>query len=222
MSKVILKDVNKTFDGKNLVVKNFNLEIKDKDFLVLIGPSGCGKTTVLNMIAGLERVTSGDIFIDDKLVNLIEPKDRDIAMVFQNYALYHMLTVYDNLAFSLKIKKLKPHLIKEKVESVAALLGISDLLKRKPRQLSGGQMQRVAIGRAIVRNPKVFLMDEPLCNLDVLLRAKMRLELKKLHAQIGGTFVFVTHDQVEAMSLATSIVVMREGEIQQVGTPYEI
>ena len=143
MSKVILKDVNKTFDGKNLVVKNFNLEIKDKDFLVLIGPSGCGKTTVLNMIAGLERVTSGDIFIDDKLVNFIEPKDRDIAMVFQNYALYHMLTVYDNLAFSLKIKKLKPHLIKEKVESVAALLGISDLLKRKPRQLSGGQMQLI-------------------------------------------------------------------------------
>lgn len=222
MLKLKLENINKTFDGKNFVVKNFNLEVNNEDFVVLVGPSGCGKTTVLNIIAGLENQTSGNVYIEDKLVNNVDPKNRDIAMVFQNYALYPMLTVYDNLSFSLKIRKMKKPVIEQKVNEVAELLGISDLLKRKPRQLSGGQMQRVAIGRAIIRNPKVFLMDEPLSNLDVILRNKTRLEIKNLQENIKGTMIYVTHDQIEAMTMATKIVVMNQGEIQQVGTPYEI
>ena len=222
MIKLKLVNINKTFDGKNFVVKNFNLEVHDKDFVVLVGPSGCGKTTILNIISGLENQTSGNVYIEDKLVNNVDPKNRDIAMVFQNYALYPMLTVYDNLSFSLKIRKMKKSDIEEKVNEVSKLLGISDLLKRKPRQLSGGQMQRVAIGRAIIRKPKVFLMDEPLSNLDTLLRNKTRLEIKNLQENIKNTIVYVTHDQIEAMTMATKIVVMNEGEIQQVGSPYDV
>ena len=205
-----------------VAVQEFNLDIKDKEFIVLVGPSGCGKSTTLRMIAGLEEITSGELYIDGKLVNNVEPKDRDIAMVFQSYALYPHMTVYDNMAYSLKIKKVPKDEIDRKVREAAEILDITQYLDRKPKALSGGQRQRVAIGRAIVRNPKVLLMDEPLSNLDAKLRNQMRSELIKLRKRINTTFVYVTHDQVEAMTLGDRIVVMKDGYIQQIGTPQEV
>ncbi|MCX6344374.1 MAG: sn-glycerol-3-phosphate ABC transporter ATP-binding protein UgpC [Armatimonadetes bacterium] len=218
MAQVILKNLVKQF--KNVTaVNDMNLEIKDKEFLVLVGPSGCGKTTALRMVAGLEEVTSGEIYIGDRLVNEVSAKDRDIAMVFQNYALYPHMSVYDNMAFGLKLKRLPRQDIQKRVNEAAALLGLSELLNRKPKQLSGGQRQRVALGRAIVREPVVFLMDEPLSNLDAKLRVQTRSEIIKLHRRLGITTIYVTHDQVEAMTMGDRIVVMNEGEVQQVDTP---
>jgi len=218
MAGVRLKNLTKTF--KNVVaVRNMNLDIKDKEFLVLVGPSGCGKTTALRMVAGLEEVTEGEIYIGDRLVNDVSPKDRDIAMVFQNYALYPHMSVFDNMAFGLKLRKVPKQEIRRRVDEVAKLLGLSELLDRKPKQLSGGQRQRVALGRAIVREPKVFLMDEPLSNLDAKLRVQTRAELIKLHRRLGITTIYVTHDQVEAMTMGDRIAVMREGVVQQVDTP---
>ncbi|MDO8588341.1 MAG: sn-glycerol-3-phosphate ABC transporter ATP-binding protein UgpC [Armatimonadota bacterium] len=218
MANVVLKDLTKHF--KNVVaVNNVSLEIKDKEFLVLVGPSGCGKTTALRMIAGLEEVTDGEIFIGDRIVNDVSPKDRDIAMVFQNYALYPHMSVYDNMAFGLKLRKVPKHDIKRRVQDAANLLGLQELLERKPKQLSGGQRQRVALGRAIVREPKVFLMDEPLSNLDAKLRVQTRAELIKLHRRLGITTIYVTHDQVEAMTMGDRIVVMKDGLVQQVDSP---
>ena len=205
-----------------VAVQEFNLDIKDKEFIVLVGPSGCGKSTTLRMIAGLEEITEGELYIGDKLMNDVAPKDRDIAMVFQNYALYPHMTVYDNMAFSLKLKKTPKAEIDRKVREAAEILDITQYLNRKPKALSGGQRQRVAIGRAIVRNPKVFLMDEPLSNLDAKLRNQMRAEIIKLREKIDTTFVYVTHDQVEAMTLGDRIVIMRDGFIQQIGTPQEV
>ncbi len=205
-----------------LAVQDFNLEIADKEFIVLVGPSGCGKSTTLRMVAGLEEITDGELYIDGKLVNDVEPKDRDIAMVFQNYALYPHMTVYDNMAFSLKLKHTPKDEIDRKVKEAAEILGISDLLGRKPKALSGGQRQRVAIGRAIVRQPKVFLMDEPLSNLDAKLRNQMRAEIIKLRHRVDTTFIYVTHDQTEAMTLGDRIVIMKDGEIMQIGTPQEV
>ena len=218
MARVVLKDLTKTF--KNVVaVNDVSLEIEDKEFLVLVGPSGCGKTTALRMVAGLEEATEGEIHIGDRLVNDVSPKDRDIAMVFQNYALYPHMSVYDNMAFGLKLRKVPREQIKQRVAEAADLLGLSDLLNRKPKQLSGGQRQRVALGRAIVREPKVFLMDEPLSNLDAKLRVQTRAELIKLHRRLGITTIYVTHDQVEAMTMGDRIAVMCDGLIQQVDTP---
>jgi len=218
MAQVVLKDLTKTF--KNVVAVNrMNLEIADKEFLVLVGPSGCGKTTALRMIAGLEEATDGEIFIGDRLVNDVSPKDRDIAMVFQNYALYPHMSVFDNMAFGLKLKKVPRKEIEQRVGEAAELLGLADLLQRKPKQLSGGQRQRVALGRAIVREPKVFLMDEPLSNLDAKLRVQTRAELIKLHRRLGITTIYVTHDQVEAMTMGDRIVVMKDGVVQQVDSP---
>ena len=205
-----------------LAVQEFNLEIADKEFIVLVGPSGCGKSTTLRMVAGLEDISGGELYIDGKLMNDIAPKDRDIAMVFQNYALYPHMTVYENMAFSLKLKKVDKDIIDEKVREAAEILDITQYLDRKPKALSGGQRQRVAIGRAIVRNPKVFLMDEPLSNLDAKLRNQMRAEIIKLRQRIDTTFIYVTHDQTEAMTLGDRIVIMRDGEIQQIGTPQEV
>ena len=205
-----------------VAVQEFNLDIADKEFIVLVGPSGCGKSTTLRMIAGLEEITEGELYIDGKLVNDVAPKDRDIAMVFQNYALYPHMTVYDNMAFSLKLKKVPKAEIDRKVKEAAEILDITQYLDRKPKALSGGQRQRVAIGRAIVRSPKVFLMDEPLSNLDAKLRNQMRAEILKLREKIDTTFVYVTHDQVEAMTLGDRIVIMRDGFIQQIGTPQEV
>ena len=222
MAKVILKDVKKVFDKNVTAVDDFNLEIEDKSFVVLVGPSGCGKTTTLRMVAGLEEITEGEIYIDDKLVNSVPPKDRDIAMVFQNYALYPHMSVYDNLAFALKLRKEKKDTIDKKVKHAADILGITDLLQRKPKALSGGQRQRVAIGRAIVREPKVFLMDEPLSNLDAKLRNQMRAEIIKLRQRIDTTFIYVTHDQTEAMTLGDCIVIMKDGYIQQIGTAQDV
>ena len=250
MANVTFKNVNKVFDKTAVAVSDFNLEINDKEFVVLVGPSGCGKSTSLRMVAGLEEITDGEIYIGDRLVNSIPPKDRDIAMVFQNYALYPHMTVYDNLAFSLTLRKVAqaptPEQIEEsrlhgteenvhvkmrkyskaeidaKVKAAAEILEITDLLKRKPKQLSGGQRQRVAIGRAIVREPQVFLMDEPLSNLDAKLRNQMRAELIKLRKRINTTFIYVTHDQTEAMTLGDRIVVMKDGFIQQIGTPFDV
>lgn len=221
MSEVILKNVTKNF-GSVTAVSDVNLEIKDKEFLVLVGPSGCGKTTCLRMVAGLEEITSGEIYIGDTLVNHIPPKDRDIAMVFQNYALYPHMSVYDNMAFGLKLRKYSKADIKQKVYNAAEILGIQHLLNRKPKELSGGQRQRVALGRAIVREPKVFLMDEPLSNLDAKLRVQTRAELIKLHRSLGITTIYVTHDQTEAMSMGDRIVIMRDGVIQQVASPLEL
>ncbi len=221
MAPVVIRQLNKKFD-ENHVVKDVNLEIRDKEFVVLVGPSGCGKTTTLRMVAGLESVTAGDIFIGDKVVNDLPPMDRDIAMVFQNYALYPHMSVYDNMAFGLKMRKFERSEIAGRVQEAAAILGIEDLLKRKPRQLSGGQRQRVALGRAIVRHPQVFLFDEPLSNLDAKLRVQMRVEIKKLHNRLGTTAIYVTHDQVEAMTLGDRVVVMRDGWVQQVGEPIEL
>ena len=215
--------VNLVRTDKGIVaVNDFNLEIQDKEFIVLVGPSGCGKSTTLRMVAGLEEITEGELYIDDKLVNDLPPKDRDIAMVFQNYALYPHMTVYDNLAFALKLKKMPKAEIDAKVREAAEILDITEYLNRKPKALSGGQRQRVAIGRAIVRNPKVFLMDEPLSNLDAKLRNQMRAEIIKLRQRIDTTFIYVTHDQTEAMTLGDRIVVMKDGFIQQIGTPQEL
>ncbi len=221
MAEVVLQNVNKNFD-EVYAVKNVNLSIHDKEFMVLVGPSGCGKTTTLRMVAGLESISSGRILIDDKIINGLSPMDRDIAMVFQNYALYPHMSVYDNMAFGLKMRKFDRADIAQRVQDAAEILGIQELLKRKPRQLSGGQRQRVALGRAIVRHPQVFLFDEPLSNLDAKLRVQMRVELKKLHDRLGTTAIYVTHDQVEAMTLGDRVVVMKDGLVQQVGEPLEL
>ena len=222
MASVILKNIKKVYDNDVVAVHDFNLEIADKEFIVLVGPSGCGKSTTLRMIAGLEEISGGELYIDDRLVNDVQPKDRDIAMVFQNYALYPHMTVYENMAFALKLRKTPKDEIKRRVIEAAEILDITDYLQRKPKALSGGQRQRVAIGRAIVRNPKVFLMDEPLSNLDAKLRNQMRAEIIKLRERIDTTFVYVTHDQTEAMTLGDRIVIMKDGFIQQIGTPQEV
>lgn len=222
MASLTLKNVKKEYDNDIIAVDNFNMQIADKEFIVLVGPSGCGKTTMLRMIAGLEEESSGEIYIDDQMVNGIAPKDRGVAMVFQNYSLYPHMTVYENLAFPLKLMRMDYMRINEQVKETAKILDISNLLQRKPKALSGGQRQRVAIGRAIVRQPKVFLMDEPLSNLDARLRSQMRTELVKLHRRLNTTFVYVTHDQSEAMTLGDRLVIMKEGHIQQIGTPKEV
>lgn len=222
MASLKLIDVCKVYKGNVLAVKDFNLEIKDGEFLVFVGPSGCGKSTTLRMIAGLEDITSGKVFIDDVLINHLEPKDRDIAMVFQNYALYPHMTVFDNLAYSLRCHHEKNNVIKEKVDEVAKMLDITEYLLRKPKELSGGQRQRVALGRCLIRSPKVFLFDEPLSNLDAKLRVSMRSEISKLHKKVKGTFIYVTHDQTEAMTMGDRIVVMKKGLIQQVDTPVNL
>jgi len=222
MATLKLKDINKVYPNGVQAVFDFNLDIRDKEFIVFVGPSGCGKSTTLRMIAGLEEITSGELYIDDELVNDKAPKDRNIAMVFQSYALYPHMTVYDNMAFGLKLRKMPKDVINEKVNEAAEILGLTPYLKRKPKALSGGQRQRVALGRAIVRNAKVFLMDEPLSNLDAKLRVQMRGELIKLHNKIETTTIYVTHDQIEAMTMASRIVVMKDGYIMQVGAPKEI
>ena len=222
MASVKLTNVQKVYDNKVIAVNDFNLEIKDKEFVVFVGPSGCGKSTTLRMIAGLEEISGGTIEIDGEVVNDLQPKDRNIAMVFQNYALYPHMTVYDNIAFSLRIKKLPEEEVYARVTNAAEILGISEYLLRKPRALSGGQRQRVAIGRAMVRDSKVFLMDEPLSNLDAKLRNQMRAEIILLRQKLDTTFVYVTHDQTEAMTLGDRIVIMKDGFIQQVGTPEEV
>src|SRR6187402_282744 len=221
MGQVVLKGINKFYDSVH-AVKDVNLQIRDKEFVVFVGPSGCGKTTTLRMIAGLEAISSGDVSIDGNVVNELAPMDRDIAMVFQNYALYPHMSVYDNMAFGLKMRKFPKPEIAKRVQDAAEILGIQELLKRKPRQLSGGQRQRVAVGRAIVRHPQVFLFDEPLSNLDAKLRVQMRVELKRLHECLETTAIYVTHDQVEAMTLGSRVVVMKDGWVQQVGEPMEI
>jgi multiple sugar transport system ATP-binding protein len=221
MAQVVIRNLNKRFDEVH-AVKDVNLEIRDKEFVVLVGPSGCGKTTTLRMVAGLESITSGNVLIGDRVVNELPPMDRDIAMVFQNYALYPHMSVYQNMAFGLKMRKFDRAEIAQRVKDAAEILGIQELLRRKPRQLSGGQRQRVALGRAIVRHPQVFLFDEPLSNLDAKLRVQMRVELKKLHDRLGTTAIYVTHDQVEAMTLGDRVVVMKDGLVQQVGEPLEL
>ena len=222
MSGLLLKGINKVYPSGVQAVFNFCLDIRDKEFIVLVGPSGCGKSTTLRMIAGLEEISSGELYIDGKLVNDVVPKDRDIAMVFQNYALYPHMSVYDNMAFGLKLRKVPKEIIDQKVKAAAEILGITDYLSRKPKALSGGQRQRVALGRTIVREPKVFLLDEPLSNLDAKLRASMRTEISKLHTRLATTFIYVTHDQVEAMTMGTRIVVMKDGFMQQVDTPQNL
>jgi multiple sugar transport system ATP-binding protein len=222
MASLSFRHIYKKYPGGVTAVSDFSLEVKDKEFLVLVGPSGCGKTTTLRMIAGLEEITEGELYIGDKLVNDVAPKDRDIAMVFQNYALYPHMTVFDNMAFGLKLRKTPKEEIKRRVEEAARTLDITHLLDRRPKALSGGQKQRVALGRAIVRKPLVFLLDEPLSNLDAKLRASMRTELTKIHQRVGTTFIYVTHDQTEAMTMATRIVVMKDGLIQQVDTPQHL
>ena len=222
MANLSLKDVCKVYPNGFEAVKDFNLEIADQEFIIFVGPSGCGKSTTLRMIAGLEDISSGELRIGEKLVNDVEPKDRDIAMVFQSYALYPHMTVYDNMAFGLKLRKVPKEEIDKMVKEAAKILDLTPLLDRKPRALSGGQRQRVAMGRAIVRNPKVFLMDEPLSNLDAKLRVQMRIEIAKLHQRLGTTIIYVTHDQTEAMTLGTRIVVMKDGIIQQVYTPQNL
>ena len=219
MASLSLKNINKTYPNGFVAVKDFNLEIADKEFIIFVGPSGCGKSTTLRMIAGLEEITSGELWIGDKLDNDVEPKDRDIAMVFQNYALYPHMSVYDNMAFGLKLRKTPKDQIDKLVHEAAKILDIEHLLDRKPKALSGGQRQRVAMGRAIVRDPKVFLMDEPLSNLDAKLRVQMRIEISKLHQRLETTIIYVTHDQTEAMTLGTRIVVMKDGLVQQVDSP---
>jgi multiple sugar transport system ATP-binding protein len=222
MAGLVLKNIVKKYAEDSIAVRDFNLEIEDKEFIVFVGPSGCGKSTTLRMIAGLEEITEGELYINGKLVNDVAPKDRDIAMVFQNYALYPHMTVFDNMAFALKLKRTPKAEIKERVMEAAKILDITSYLKRKPKQLSGGQRQRVAMGRAIVREPKVFLMDEPLSNLDAKLRVQMRTEIAKLHHRLETTFIYVTHDQIEAMTLGSRIVVMKDGLIQQVDTPQNL
>jgi len=221
MARVVLKNVTKKF--KDVVaVDDVSIDIKDKEFAVLVGPSGCGKTTTLRTVAGLEEVTSGEIYIEEKLVNDIPPKDRDIAMVFQNYALYPHMDVYNNMAFGLKLRKFPKEQIDQRVQEAAEILGIEKLLKRRPKELSGGQRQRVAVGRAIVRKPKVFLFDEPLSNLDAKLRVAMRAEISKLHHRLGATIIYVTHDQIEAMTMATRIFILNDGKLQQEGHPLDV
>ena len=222
MASLSLRNVTKKYPNGFVAVKDFNLEIADKEFIIFVGPSGCGKSTTLRMIAGLEDISSGELYIDGKLVNDVEPKDRDIAMVFQNYALYPHMSVYDNMAFGLKLRKTPKDEIDKKVHDAAKILDLEHLLDRKPKALSGGQRQRVAMGRAIVRSPKVFLMDEPLSNLDAKLRGQMRVEISKLHQRLETTIIYVTHDQTEAMTLGTRIVVMKDGVIQQVDTPQNL
>lgn len=222
MASLSLKNITKQYPNGVIAVKDFNLEIADREFVIFVGPSGCGKSTTLRMIAGLEEISQGELWIGDKLVNDVEPKDRDIAMVFQNYALYPHMSVYDNMAFGLKLRKVPKDQIDKVVHEAAKILDIEHLLDRKPKALSGGQRQRVAMGRAIVRSPKVFLMDEPLSNLDAKLRVQMRIEISKLHQKLQTTFIYVTHDQTEAMTLGTRIVVMKDGFIQQVDTPQNL
>jgi multiple sugar transport system ATP-binding protein len=223
MAEIKLKNIHKRYENaEDFAVTDFNLDVEDNEFIVFVGPSGCGKSTTLRMIAGLEEITEGDLYIDDNVVNDVAPKDRDIAMVFQNYALYPHMTVYDNMAFGLKLRKMPKDEIKERVDHAAEMLGLTDLLDRKPAALSGGQRQRVALGRAVVRSPKVFLMDEPLSNLDAKLRVHMRTEIAKLHEELETTMIYVTHDQTEAMTLADRIVIMEAGVIQQVGSPFEV
>ena len=223
MAKVILEDVRKVYpDGGFVAVENFNLTVFDKEFVVLVGPSGCGKSTTLRMIAGLETISGGTISIDGRVVNDVQPKDRDIAMVFQNYALYPHMSVFDNMAFGLKLRGIKKAEIVERVNEAAEILGLHDLLERRPKALSGGQRQRVAVGRAIVRKPKVFLFDEPLSNLDAKMRVQMRVEINRLHRRLGATMIYVTHDQTEAMTMGDRIVVMDGGRIQQVAPPMEL
>ena len=222
MASLSLKHIHKIYPNGFEAVKDFNLEVEDKEFIIFVGPSGCGKSTTLRMIAGLEDISSGEFMIDGKIMNDVEPKDRDIAMVFQNYALYPHMSVQDNMAFGLKLRKVPKHEIQKKVKDAAHVLDLEDLLERKPAALSGGQRQRVAMGRAIVREPKVFLMDEPLSNLDAKLRVQMRTEIAALHQRLGATIIYVTHDQTEAMTLGTRIVVMKDGIIQQVASPREL
>lgn len=222
MAEVILKDISKVYDNNKVVVNKVNLEIKGNEFVVIVGPSGCGKTTTLRMIAGLEEISSGELYINNKLVNDLSPKDRDIAMVFQSYALYPHMNVYENMAFGLRIRKMDEKEIDRRVKEASRLLEIDHLLNRFPKHLSGGQRQRVAMGRAIVRNPSVFLFDEPLSNLDAKLRTQMRAELARLHRRIGATTIYVTHDQIEAMTLADKIVIMNNGVVQQVGSPMDV
>ncbi|MFT8887447.1 MAG: sn-glycerol-3-phosphate ABC transporter ATP-binding protein UgpC [Ethanoligenens sp.] len=222
MASLSLKHIYKKYAGGVVAVTDFNLDVKDKEFIILIGPSGCGKSTTLRMVAGLEDISEGELYIGDRLVNDVPPKDRDIAMVFQNYALYPHMTVFDNMAFGLKLRHTPKEEIRRRVEDAAKALDISHLLDRKPKALSGGQRQRVALGRAIVREPKVFLLDEPLSNLDAKLRAQMRTELSKLHKRLGTTFIYVTHDQIEAMTMGDRIVVMKDGLVQQVDTPQNL
>ena len=222
MASLSLKNVTKSYPNGFVAVKDFNLEIADKEFIIFVGPSGCGKSTTLRMVAGLEDISSGELYIDGKLVNDVEPKDRDIAMVFQNYALYPHMSVYDNMAFGLKLRKTPKEEIDKLVHEAARILDLEHLLDRKPKALSGGQRQRVAMGRAIVRNPKVFLMDEPLSNLDAKLRGQMRIEISKLHQRLQATIIYVTHDQTEAMTLGTRIVVMKDGVVQQVDSPQNL
>ena len=222
MAELSLRNVKKIYDGNVVAVQAFNLEIADKEFIVLVGPSGCGKSTTLRMVAGLEEISEGEIYIGGRKVNTVPPKDRDIAMVFQNYALYPHMTVYDNIAYGLRLRKFPKKVIDQKVREAAAILDITELLKRRPKALSGGQRQRVAIGRAIVREPQVFLMDEPLSNLDAKLRNQMRSEIIKIRKRVNTTFIYVTHDQTEAMTLGDRIVIMRDGYVQQVGTPQEV
>src|SRR6202171_2873889 len=221
MARVLIRNLNKMYDEVH-AVNDVNLQIRDKEFLVLVGPSGCGKTTTLRMVAGLESITSGEVVIGNRVVNELPPMDRDIAMVFQNYALYPHMSVYDNMAFGLKMRKVDRAEIGKRVQAAAEILGMQDYLKRKPRQLSGGQRQRVALGRAIVRQPQVFLFDEPLSNLDAKLRVQMRVELKKLHDRLNTTAVYVTHDQVEAMTLGDRVVVRKDGLVRQGGEPLEL
>lgn len=222
MASISLKNINKIYPNGFHAVQDFNLEVEDKEFIIFVGPSGCGKSTTLRMIAGLEDISSGELTIDGNVMNDIEPKDRDIAMVFQNYALYPHMTVYDNMAFGLKLRKLPKQEIDQKVREAARILDLEKLLDRKPKALSGGQRQRVAMGRAIVRHPKVFLMDEPLSNLDAKLRVQMRAEISRLHDRLGATIIYVTHDQTEAMTLGTRIVVMKDGIVQQIDTPQNL
>ena len=222
MATLKFSNINKIYDNKVQAVFDFNLDVRDKEFIVFVGPSGCGKSTTLRMVAGLEEITSGELYINDRLVNDIAPKDRDIAMVFQSYALYPHMTVFDNMAFGLKLRKIPKEEIEKRVNDAAAILGLEPYLNRRPAALSGGQRQRVALGRAIVRSPKVFLMDEPLSNLDAKLRVQMRAEIAKIHERVGATTIYVTHDQTEAMTMATRIVIMKDGHIQQIGSPKEV
>ncbi|MFC3039537.1 ABC transporter ATP-binding protein [Virgibacillus xinjiangensis] len=222
MAELRLESIKKVYDKKVTAVEDFNLHIQDKEFIVFVGPSGCGKSTTLRMVAGLEEISDGELYIDDKKMNDVAPKDRDIAMVFQNYALYPHMNVYDNMAFGLKLRKFKKDEINSRVQNAAKILGLEAYLDRKPKALSGGQRQRVALGRAIVRDAKVFLMDEPLSNLDAKLRVQMRAEIQKLHKRLQTTTIYVTHDQTEAMTMATRLVVMKDGVIQQVGAPKDV
>lgn len=222
MATLKFNNICKVYGKDTVAIKDFNLEVKDHEFIVFVGPSGCGKSTTLRMLAGLEEISSGELYIDDVLINDVQPKKRDIAMVFQSYALYPHMTVYENMAFALKIRKIPKAEIDERVKEVASILGLTEYLNRKPKALSGGQCQRVALGRAIVRRPKVFLMDEPLSNLDAKLRVTMREEIVRIHEKVGATTIYVTHDQTEAMTMASRIVIMKTGIVQQIGTPKEV